>query len=230
MLPWFLNNALLLLVAYFLGSIPTGYLAGRLLKGIDIRQEGSGSTGATNVLRTLGKVPAIVVLAIDILKGVAAIAAVDFAFRLPGWLYFTKVVDPTLATWQPWLVTLAGMMALLGHSKSIWLGFTGGKSVATSLGILLAMNWMVGLATFGVFGLSLAITRIVSISSISGAIAVTIFMISFGQPLPYILFAIAGGAYVIWRHRTNIERVIAGTEPKLGQKLPQETADLSPEN
>jgi glycerol-3-phosphate acyltransferase PlsY len=121
-------------------------------------------------------------------------------------------------------------MALLGHSKSIWLGFTGGKSVATSLGILLAMNWMVGLATLGVFGVSLAITRIVSMSSIAGAIAVTIFMIIFGQPLPYILFAIAGGAYVIWRHRTNIERIIAGTEPKLGQKVPQETADLSPES
>jgi glycerol-3-phosphate acyltransferase PlsY len=212
MLPWYINNALLLLFAYFLGSIPTGYLAGRLLKGIDIRQEGSGSTGATNVLRTLGKVPAIVVLLIDILKGVGAILAVGFAFRLPGWLYFTTV------------------MVLLGHSKSIWLGFTGGKSVATSLGILLAMNWMVGLATLGVFGVSLAITRIVSMSSIAGAIAVTIFMIIFGQPLPYILFAIAGGAYVIWRHRTNIERIIAGTEPKLGQKVPQETADLSPES
>jgi glycerol-3-phosphate acyltransferase PlsY len=230
MLPWYINNALLLLFAYFLGSIPTGYLAGRLLKGIDIRQEGSGSTGATNVLRTLGKVPAIVVLLIDILKGVGAILAVGFAFRLPGWLYFTTVIDPTLATWQPWLVTLAGLMVLLGHSKSIWLGFTGGKSVATSLGILLAMNWMVGLATLGVFGVSLAITRIVSMSSIAGAIAVTIFMIIFGQPLPYILFAIAGGAYVIWRHRTNIERIIAGTEPKLGQKVPQETADLSPES
>ncbi|NDJ19184.1 glycerol-3-phosphate 1-O-acyltransferase PlsY [Myxacorys almedinensis] len=223
MLPWFINNGLLLLFAYLLGSIPTGYLAGRMLKGIDIRQEGSGSTGATNVLRTVGKAPAIVVLAIDILKGAFAILAVKYAFaHLPGWLYFTKVVDVGLATWQPWMVVLAGLLALLGHSKSIWLNFMGGKSVATSLGILLAMNWMVGISTLGVFGLSIAITRIVSISSILGAIAAAILMLGFGQPLSYCLFAIAGGTYVIWRHRTNIQRLLAGTEPKLGQKLTPE--------
>lgn len=224
MLPWYINNALLLMLAYLLGSIPTGYLAGKLLKGIDIRQEGSGSTGATNVLRTLGKVPAIVVLAIDILKGVGAIAAVNFAFtHLPGWLFYSKVVGLNFAIWQPWMITIAGLLALLGHSKSIWLNFTGGKSVATSLGILLAMNWLVGLSTLGVFALSLAITRIVSLSSIAGAIAVMALMIIFGQPLPLILFAIAGGAYVIWRHRSNIQRILAGTEPKLGQKLPPES-------
>jgi acyl phosphate:glycerol-3-phosphate acyltransferase len=220
MLPWFINNALLLLVAYLLGSIPTGYLAGRLLKGIDIRQEGSGSTGATNVLRTLGKVPGAIVLLIDISKGAIAIALVSYAFTyLPGWLYFSKIVGLDFSVWQPVMVTLAGMAALIGHSKSIWLGFTGGKSVATSLGILLAMNWMVGLATVGVFGLTIAITRIVSISSIMGAVSVIVSMIVFAQPLPYLLFAIAGGGYVIWRHRSNIQRLIAGTEPKLGQKL-----------
>ncbi len=230
MLPWFINNGLLLGLAYLLGSIPTGYLAGKLLKGIDIRQEGSGSTGATNVLRTLGKAPAIAVLLIDILKGVAAIAAVNYAFTyLPGWLVYSKLMGLDFSIWQPWMVTLAGLLALLGHSKSIWLNFTGGKSVATSLGILLAMNWMVGLSTLGVFGLSIAITRIVSMSSIAGAIAVMALMIVFAQPLPYCLFAIAGGAYVIWRHRTNIERIMTGTEPKLGQKVPQETESVASE-
>ncbi|MBW4441581.1 MAG: glycerol-3-phosphate 1-O-acyltransferase PlsY [Plectolyngbya sp. WJT66-NPBG17] len=220
MLPWFINNALLLVVGYLFGSIPTGYLAGRLLKGIDIREAGSGSTGATNVLRTIGKIPAIVVLLIDIGKGALAIAAVNYAFTyLPGWLYFSKIVGLDFDVWQPVMVTLAGLSALFGHSKSIWLGFTGGKSVATSLGILLAMNWMVGLSTVGVFALSLAITRIVSISSIAGAVSVIAFMLLFAQPIPYLLFALAGGAYVIWRHRSNIQRVIEGTEPKLGQKL-----------
>lgn len=225
MLPWFINNALLLVVAYLLGSIPTGYLAGRLLKGIDIREAGSGSTGATNVLRTIGKIPALIVLLIDIGKGAIAIAAVDYAFTyLPGWLYFSKIVGLNFATWQPAMVTLAGLAALFGHSKSIWLGFSGGKSVATSLGILLAMNWMVALSTVGVFALSLAITRIVSISSIAGAVSVILFMILFAQPLPYLLFAIAGGGYVIWRHRSNIQRLIEGTEPKLGQKLEEPEA------
>ena len=226
MLPWYINNELLLILAYLLGSVPTGYLAGRLLKGIDIREVGSGSTGATNVLRTLGKVPAIVVLLIDVLKGVFAIAAVNFAFtRLPGWLYYTKVVEVNLASWQPWMIVLAGLLALLGHSKPIWLNFKGGKSVATSLGVLLAMDWRVGLSTIAVFAISLAISRIVSLSSILGAISVTALMIAFRQPLPYCLFAIAGGIYVIWLHRTNVQRLLAGTEPQLGQALPKQPTD-----
>jgi len=220
MILWLTLNALLLLVAYLLGSIPSGYWAGKLLKGIDIREHGSGSTGATNVLRTVGTVPAIAVLLIDILKGVGAIA-------LTNWFYTTALTQPyvpsgvTTAHWLPWLVTLAGAFALLGHSKSILLNFTGGKSVATSLGVLLAMNWVVGLGTLGVFLLVLAITRIVSISSISGAIAVTGLMLVTGQPLPYILFGLAGGIYVIVRHRANIERLLAGTEPRLGQAIPE---------
>ena len=220
MLPWYINNELLLILAYLLGSLPTGYLAGRLLKGIDIREVGSGSTGATNVLRTLGKVPAIVVLLVDVLKGVLAIAAVNASFtRLPGWLYYTKAVDVNLANWQPWMMVLAGLLALLGHSKPIWLNFKGGKSVATSLGVLLAMDWRIGLSTIAVFAISIAISRIVSLSSITGAISVTALMIAFRQPLPYCLFAIAGGIYVIWLHRANIQRLLAGTEPQIGQAL-----------
>ncbi|GAB4189952.1 MAG: glycerol-3-phosphate 1-O-acyltransferase PlsY [Coleofasciculaceae cyanobacterium] len=208
-------SGLLLLAAYLLGSIPTGYLTGRLLKGIDIREQGSGSTGATNVLRTLGKGPAAVVLLIDALKGVAAIALVNG--------YYALVETPAIpATWHPWLVAAAAFAALLGHSKSIWINFTGGKSVATGLGVLLAMSWPVGLGTLGVFALVLALSRIVSLGSISGAIAVPVLMIIAGQPLPYQLFAGAAGLYVIWRHRSNIQRVLAGTEPQVGQKLPPE--------
>lgn len=203
----------LLLVAYLLGSFPTGFLAAKLLKGIDIRDQGSGSIGATNVLRTLGKGPAIAVLLVDALKGALAIA-------LANWIYpFTNNESLPL----PWLVTLAGLFAVIGHSLPVWLNFKGGKSVATSLGILLAMSWQVGLATLGVFAVVVAITRIVSISSIAGAIAVSLLMILFKQPLPYLIFAIAAGVYVIWRHRSNIQRIIAGTEPKVGQKLVTET-------
>lgn len=199
-------------IAYLLGSFPTGYLAGKLLQGIDIREHGSGSTGATNVLRILGKVPGSIVLLIDALKGIFAVSIANILFNFN--------LFPTLpAEWQAYLVPLAATGAILGHSKSIWLNFGGGKSVATGVGVLLAMSWQVGLATIMIFGISILISRIVSISSIAGAVSVTIWMLVFDRPLPSVIFAIVGGIYVIWRHSTNIQRIIAGTEPKLGQKL-----------
>lgn len=198
--------ALLLGAAYLLGSFPTGYLAGHILQGIDIREHGSGSTGATNVLRTLGKGPGSLVLLVDVLKGWAAVSLaleINTFFPLPS-------------AWLPLLVVSAAALVILGHSKSVWLGFQGGKSVATSLGVLLAMSWPVALLTLGTFGISIAITRIVSISSILGAAAVTLYMLAYQQPLAYVVFTLLGGSYVIWLHRANIQRLWAGTEPRLG--------------
>lgn len=217
---WLTLCGTILLLAYLLGSFPTGYIAVRLIKGIDIREHGSGSTGATNVLRTLGKGPAVVlVLLVDMLKGVLAIALVHWVFTAASRNLVPPVVN---SSWLAWVVALAGLAAILGHSKSIWLGFTGGKSVATSLGVLLAMSWQVGLSTLGVFGVVLALSRLVSLSSVAGAIAVSAFMLVLQQPLPYQLFALAGGLYVILRHRSNIERILAGTEPQLGQNITPE--------
>lgn len=218
MLTWLTLCGVLLLVAYLLGSTPTGYTAARVLKGIDIREHGSGSTGATNVLRTLGTVPGAFVLLIDALKGYAAIASTHwlFDFAANNQLIPSQV---NATAWLPWMVAIAGLAVVLGHSKSIWLGFSGGKSVATSLGVLLAMSWMVGLSTIGIFGLVFALSRIVSLSSIAGATSVSLLMLFFHQPLAYVLFALTGGIYVIWRHRSNIERLIAGTEPRIGQNL-----------
>jgi acyl phosphate:glycerol-3-phosphate acyltransferase len=206
----------LIIVAYLLGSIPTGYLAGKYLRGIDIREHGSGSTGATNTLRILGKGAGILVLAIDMLKGALAVGLVDAMYR------FFNTNNFFLADWQPWLVTATALAAVIGHSKSIWLNFTGGKSVATSLGVLLVMNPLVALGTLATFGVVLGISRIVSISSVSGAIAVNILMISLQQPLPYLIFAAIAGIYVIVRHRSNIERILEGTEPKLGSNKAEE--------
>lgn len=210
-----------LAVAYLLGSTPTGYLAGRLLKGIDIREHGSGSTGATNVLRTLGKWPGLVVLLVDLLKGVAAIAFVRWFYP---WLYtLPSVAPPTapdLQAWMPWAVCLAGLAVLLGHGRSVWLNFTGGKSAAAGLGVLLAMSWPVGLGAAAVVGLTLAVSRIVSLSSMLGALTAIALICSLEQPFAYRLLVIAGGVYVIARHRANIQRLLAGTEPRLGLGRP----------
>ena len=205
-------------IAYLLGSIPTGYLAGRLLKGIDIREHGSRSTGATNVLRTLGPWPAFMVLVVDLLKGAAAIL---FAHWFYPWLgTLPSGLTPSafdLQAWGPWVVCLAGLAALLGHSRSIWLGFSGGKSAATGLGVLLALSWPVGLGAAAVFALTLAISRIVSMSSMLAALTAIVLIFSIAQPLPYRLLVLAGGIYVIARHRANIRRLLAGQEPRLGQ-------------
>lgn len=209
-----LVSGLLVVVAYLFGSIPTGYLAGLYLQGIDIREQGSGSTGATNVLRTLGKKAAITVLLLDLLKGSVAVALIYLFYAFIP----TEIVP---FDWQHWLVTAAGLAAILGHSKSIWINFRGGKSVATSLGVFLVMNPVVALGTLGVFAIVLAISRIVSLSSISSAIGVNVLMILLKQPLPYLIFAGFAGVYVIYLHRSNISRLLAGSEPKIGQKLQQ---------
>jgi glycerol-3-phosphate acyltransferase PlsY len=214
MLFW-IASALGLAFAYLLGSTPTGYLAGKLLKGIDIREHGSRSTGATNVLRTLGKWPALFVLLVDMLKGAAAIA---FA----RWFYPTihALLAPPLdaQAWLPWAVCLAGLAVLLGHSRSVWLNFTGGKSAATGLGVLLALSWPVGLGAAAMFGLVLAVFRIVSLSSMLAALTAIALVFALEQPRPYRLLVLAGGLYVIARHRANIRRLLAGNEPRLGQK------------
>lgn len=208
-MPWVLGCAALI-VGYLFGSIPTGYLVTRAVKGVDIRDYGSGNTGATNVLRVVGKGAGITVLLIDIAKGFLAVfiaswvLSANFA-ELPQW--FSTV---------PWWMTGAGLLALVGHSRSVWLNWTGGKSAATGFGVLLALYWPTALGAVGIFALTLAVFRIVSLGSIAAALASAILMVAFQQPLPYILLAIAGSLYVILRHRTNIQRLLAGTEPRLG--------------
>jgi acyl phosphate:glycerol-3-phosphate acyltransferase len=236
---------LTLLLAYIFGSIPFGFLAAKWLKGIDIRKEGSGSTGATNVLRTLGKKAGITVLLLDVLKGVAAITAMYFLYNWFGTTVCalddgqrsliqdllsssdavaTKLSPDLktcydLAVWKPVAIVAAAVAAIIGHSKSVWLGFKGGKSVAVSLGVLLAMDYRVALTGLGVFLLTIAVSRIVSMSSILAVLGVAIAFWAFNTPFAYVVFAIVMGAYVIWLHRTNVQRILQGTEPKVGQKI-----------
>lgn len=207
-----------LAVAYLLGSIPTGYLAGRLLKGIDIREHGSRSTGATNVLRTLGKGPALAVLLIDVLKGAAAVVFARWLFSASPSV--APPAAPDLQAWMPWAVCVAGLAALIGHGRPIWLKFRGGKSAATGLGVLLAMSWPVGLGAAAAFGVALAAFRFVSLGSMLAAFSAIALACLLEQPLPYRLLVIAGSLYVVARHRANIRRLLAGTEPRLGRSSP----------
>ncbi|RUX70208.1 glycerol-3-phosphate acyltransferase [Mesorhizobium sp. M7A.F.Ca.US.006.04.2.1] len=211
-----------LAIAYLFGSMPTGYLAGKLLKSIDIREHGSKSTGATTVLRVLGKWPALVVLLVDVLKGAAAIV---FARWFYPWFITLPFVTPStpldLQAWVPWAVCLAGIAVLLGHGRSIWLNFTGGKSAATGLGVLLALSWPVGVGAAAAFGAVLATSRIVSLSSMVAALTAIALICGLEQPLAYRLLVIAGSIYVVMRHRANIQRLLAGTEPHLGQSSPE---------
>ena len=191
---------LILAIGYLLGSMPNGYLAGRWLKGIDLRQCGSGSTGATNVLRNVGKGPALVVFLLDVGKGALAVLLAK-SFGL-----------------NDWVQVLAGLAALAGHIWPVWLGWKGGKAVATGLGMFLGLAWPVGLACFGLFMAVISISRIVSLSSVVAAIGLPVLMVLAGAGGASISVSVVASVLVLWRHRSNIERLIAGTEPKIGQK------------
>lgn len=201
----------ILLAAYLLGSIPSGYLAARWLAGIDIRQEGSGSTGATNVLRVVGKGPALVVFLLDVLKGTGAVLLAKTV--LGG----SQLAGTALDAW----VVGAGLAALAGHIWPVWLGWRGGKAVATGLGMLLGLAWPVGLACFGVFLTVLTVSRMVSLSSMVAAVALPLLMLGWfpqhgGFRPAYLALALITTLLVLWRHRANLARILAGTEPQLG--------------
>ena len=189
-----------LILGYLLGSIPSGWLAGRWLKGIDLREIGSGSTGATNVLRHVGKGPALVVFLIDVGKGAAAVL-IARALGLGDWIQ-----------------VLAGLTALAGHIWPVWLGFKGGKAVATGLGLFLGLAWPVGLASFGVFLAVFSLSRYVSLASVLAAISLPLLMAAGTDSNANLVVALVAMLLVLWRHRSNIKRLINGTEPKLSQK------------
>lgn len=190
------------LAAYFLGSIPTGYLWGRA-RGMDIRAAGSGNIGATNVFRVLGKRAGILVLLLDVVKGF-----VPARFFLFG---------ATAAT-QEYHAMVAGLFAILGHNFTCWLRFKGGKGIATSAGVMLALVPAgLGIA-LGVWLLILAAVRIVSLASIAAAAALPFAVWWTGSSMKMIVLSAVFGGLAIYRHRANIRRLMAGTEPRLGHR------------
>lgn len=205
---------LLIVASYFAGAVPFGLLVGKL-KGIDVRTAGSGNIGATNVGRLLGKRYFWLVFALDALKGMLPMLA-------GAWL--VAGMDEAWGKYAAWLA--CGLAAMLGHVFPVYLGFKGGKGVATALGVMLGV-WpyytLAAVPAVGVFVGVFAVSRYISLSSIVGAIAFPPILLAtgwvFGWRLlehrwPLVAFAVVVGLLVIWRHRGNIQRLRDGTEPK----------------
>jgi len=195
----------LVLASYVVGSIPTAYLMGRLVKGIDIRQYGSGNVGATNVMRVLGTWAGLVTLAIDLFKGFAAVRYL-VVLLLPG--------DDWFAIWQ----ILSCVAVVAGHNWMIFLRGTGGKGVATTSGAFLAMAPVAAISAIAVWAVVVALTRYVSLGSIVAGISLPVFIWLTGRPAPFLWFSMLITAALVLKHQANIKRLISGTERKIGQK------------
>ena len=190
---------ILMLAGYLLGSIPFGLLIGKIMK-IDVRKSGSGNIGATNVLRTLGVGPGALVLILDTLKG-----------AVPVWLAQAYSGDPLI-------IVLCGLAAIIGHTFPIYLGFKGGKGVATSGGVLLGLAPDMFVFAILLFLVIVGLTRFVSVGSILTALTLFIVFIILGKPLPYTVLVGLAAVLIVIRHRPNIKRLIAGTELRIGEK------------
>lgn len=192
---------LTMLCSYIIGSIPTGYIIVKVKTGQDIRTIGSGSTGATNVKRVLGKNYFFLVMALDALKGAAPVI-------------LAKLFVPVASSFGLAPV-LAAIAVLIGHSKSVFLGFKGGKSVASGVGTILALNWIVGLLVATVWGIITYSTKYVSVGSISALILSPFVMYFCGAPICYTVYCAIGAIYIVYLHRANIKRLIDGNENKV---------------
>ncbi|MBD7985910.1 glycerol-3-phosphate 1-O-acyltransferase PlsY [Sporosarcina sp. Sa2YVA2] len=193
---------LLILFAYLLGSIPSALWIGKLFYNTDVRQHGSGNLGATNTFRVLGKTAGLVVTAIDILKGTAAVLLALMPF------FSSAGIHPLLV----------GVVAVIGHMFPVFANFKGGKAVATSGGVLLGYNWPIFILVLLTFLVALKITKMVSLSSMIVAVVGFIYCIGYyvwtGD---FYLMIVVGlmGIFIFYRHRANITRIKAGTEPKV---------------
>ena len=205
-MPNFLIAIFVFLVVYLVAAMPFGYWLG-LAFGKDLTKLGSKSTGATNALRVLGKWQAIVVLILDIAKGLVPVALVEINFH--------EVIPKS-----SWTFLFLSMLPIIAHAKSIYIGFKGGKSSATGLGVLLALNPIAAIITVIIWISTVKISKYSSLGSIVCIPLVTLWLWLFHEPLSVISFGIIAFIYIVLiKHRTNITRLIAGTEPKVGESL-----------
>lgn len=201
------------IIAYAIGSINFSVLISRKMAGFDVREKGSGNAGTTNMLRSVGKKAAVITLLCDILKGVVSIGIALIAGNI------VKNVDKAV------LVQIAGILVVVGHTFPIFFEFKGGKGVATSLGVIMMINWKIGLICL-VFALAImAFSKMVSMGSVGAAIlfpVLTLFIdtnfIVEASGMKYFIFSVILAAIVIFNHRANIKRIASGTENKLSFK------------
>lgn len=185
-------------ISYLVGSFSTSFVAGRMLKGIDIRDHGSGNAGATNTLRILGPKVAILVLLIDLFKGVLSV-----------WIgmYLTHSTV---------MIAMCGVASILGHNWPLYYGFRGGKGAATSIGVAFALSPISAVFSIIMAILLLAGFRFVSLASLTFTISFPVFLMIYHEPLAYIIAAIMVAILSVFRHRENVKRLLSGTERKLG--------------
>jgi glycerol-3-phosphate acyltransferase PlsY len=188
-------------VAYLLGSISFSYLLGRMLKGIDIRQHGSGNAGATNTLRILGKGPAIAVLSLDVLKGIVAV-------WLPVWLGQDMI----------WARIICGVAVIVGHNWPVFFGFKGGKGIASTIGVMATLAFLPALLAGAIAIAAIVITRYVSLGSLLFTAFIPVFILLLHRPMELFWISLLVALFAFVRHRSNIVKLAKGKENKLGAK------------
>ena len=202
-----------IIISYLVGSIPVAYIFGRLLKGIDIRKYGSGNVGATNALRVLGKGPGIAVLLLDVLKGLIVVTLV-------GNFVITRVANVS----EEQLRIALGIFAIIGHNWTVFLGFKGGKGIATTLGVLVGLACVfrgltvIILLVVAAWFLIFLLFRIVSLASILAGVSLPLLMLLFNRSTTLFFTSIVLAVFVIFRHKANLTRLLQGKEPRLSFK------------
>ncbi len=200
-----MEAAACLILAYIAGSFPSGLVIGKMIYHTDPREYGSHNTGATNAYRVFGAAGGLAVLVLDIAKGMLGVYLGKLAGSLLAWPQ----------DWQIYLMVVGGCLAIIGHSCSVFLRFKGGKGVATGLGIILFLAPWETIIVFAVWCAIVAVTRIVSLGSIVGAVLVPVLMYFFAEPLPILLFGVIAAVLVVVRHKDNIIRLLQGKELKV---------------
>ncbi|SER44811.1 glycerol-3-phosphate 1-O-acyltransferase PlsY [Salipaludibacillus aurantiacus] len=200
-------SVIAIILSYLTGAVSFSYVIGKRYKNLDIREHGSGNAGATNTLRVMGVAPAITVLLLDCGKGIASV-----------WIgYLLSGGDPLIAAF-------CGLAAILGHNWPVYYGFRGGKGVATTIGVLATLVFTAALISGIVAILAIIFTRFVSLGSLlfvaGTTLTTSVFFQHFGYPVYFIYFLLVITGLSFWKHRTNIQRLIKGTESKLGEKSP----------